>query len=318
WLALYFAFNLGLTLYNKGVLVKFPFPYTLTAVHALCGSIGCWIALELGYFKPQPLTRAEAITLGAFSVLYTVNIAVSNISLQLVTVPFHQVVRAATPLFTIALAATLLPGRGPPSRAKLLSLLPVVAGVGFATYGDYYFTAWGLFLTLLGTFLAACKTIVTNLLQSPPPQNLTQHTMPSTAKRPHERSWSLHPLDLLLRMSPLAFIQCVVYAYFSGELERVRAFGATEMTRGRATALMFNGLIAFGLNVVSFTANKRTGPLTMTVAANVKQVLTIVLAVMIFDLTITPTNLVGICLTLTGGAWYGAIEFGEKRRKSRT
>jgi hypothetical protein len=38
-----------------------------------------------------------------------------------------------------------------------------------------------------------------------------------------------------------------------------------------------NGAIAFGLNVVSFTANKKTGALTMSVAANVKQVLTIVL-----------------------------------------
>ncbi|KZO94699.1 TPT-domain-containing protein, partial [Calocera viscosa TUFC12733] len=316
WLALYFAFNLGLTLYNKGVLVKFPFPYTLTAVHALCGSIGCWIALELGYFKPQPLTRAEAITLGAFSVLYTVNIAVSNISLHLVTVPFHQVVRAATPLFTIALGATLLPNRGPPSKLKLMSLLPVVAGVGFATYGDYYFTAWGLFLTLLGTFLAACKTIVTNLLQSPPPHVAKLGKLAKLSGTTFHAP-QLHPLDLLLRMSPLAFIQCVVYAYLSGELERVRAFGATEMTRGRATALLFNGVIAFGLNVVSFTANKRTGPLTMTVAANVKQVLTIVLAVMIFDLTITPTNLLGIVLTLAGGGWYGAIEYGEKKRKSR-
>jgi hypothetical protein len=35
-----------------------------------------------------------------------------------------------------------------------------------STYGDYYFTAWGLFLTLLGTFLAALKTVVTNLIQT--------------------------------------------------------------------------------------------------------------------------------------------------------
>ena len=57
-----------------------------------------------------------------------------------------------------------------------------MAGVGFAlvtnvivgshadkrhrTYGDYYFTAWGLILTLLGTFLAALKTVVTNLIQT--------------------------------------------------------------------------------------------------------------------------------------------------------
>lgn len=35
-----------------------------------------------------------------------------------------------------------------------------------STYGDYYFTAWGLILTLLGTFLAALKTVTTNLIQT--------------------------------------------------------------------------------------------------------------------------------------------------------
>lgn len=61
-------------------------------------------------------------------------------------------------------------------------------------------------------------------------------------------------------------MQCVACAWYSGELERVRIYGATEMTRSKAIALLINGVIAFGLNVVSFTANKKTGPLTMTVA----------------------------------------------------
>jgi hypothetical protein len=69
WLALYFTFNLGLTLYNKVVLVNFPFPYvslllgdkvtkfsylrclqTLTGLHALSGCVGCYLALERGAY----------------------------------------------------------------------------------------------------------------------------------------------------------------------------------------------------------------------------------------------------------------------------
>jgi hypothetical protein len=67
-------------------------------------------------------------------------------------------------------------------------------------------------------------------------------------------------------MAPLAFIQCVIYAYTSGELGRVRHYGAHEMTPFKAIALFANGTIAFGLNVVSFTANKKAGALSMTVA----------------------------------------------------
>lgn len=87
WLVLYFVFNLSLTLYNKGVLVQFPFPYTLTALHALCGAIGGWSLWAQGAFVPKRLSAADNLALVTFSVLYAMNIAVSNVSLNLVTVP---------------------------------------------------------------------------------------------------------------------------------------------------------------------------------------------------------------------------------------
>lgn len=149
WITLYFFSNLSLTLYNKIVLVHFPFPYTLTALHALCGSIGSYILMERGVFEPRQLSLQENIVLCAFSVLYTVNIAVSNLSLGLVTVPvsgdelsqrfrpclifpsqFHQVVRAATPIFVMTISYLFLNARY--SRTKLVTLIPVIAGVGFA------------------------------------------------------------------------------------------------------------------------------------------------------------------------------------------
>lgn len=91
WLALYFCFNLGLTLYNKAVLIHFPYAYALTALHALCGSIGGFALLRLGVYVPAKLTKADNMALLAFSSLYTINIAVSNLSLELVTIPVSPV-----------------------------------------------------------------------------------------------------------------------------------------------------------------------------------------------------------------------------------
>ena len=108
WLALYFALNLSLTLYNKSVLIHFPYPYTVTALHALCGTIGASVFLYLQgpgiggalmngvtpktswslFHRITPdLTVGESTVLLLFSILYTINIVVSNASLQLVTVP---------------------------------------------------------------------------------------------------------------------------------------------------------------------------------------------------------------------------------------
>jgi hypothetical protein len=175
------------------------------------------------------------------------------------------VVRAASPLFTIALAYFMTGATASP--IKLISLLPVVVGVGFTTYGDYYFTYWGLILTLFGTFLASLKTIVTNILQSGTPKKGSTGNEKLTAPRVAANSgFRLHPLDLLGRMSPLAFIQCVVYGWASGELDGVRMFGAIHMDKKKLFALCVNGMIAFGLNVVSFTTNKKSGPLSISVA----------------------------------------------------
>ncbi|KAK9661396.1 hypothetical protein K7432_018193 [Basidiobolus ranarum] len=284
WLIMYFFFNLGLTLYNKAVmqLFDFGFPWTLTGIHTLCGAIGSYLLYLFGVFKPRKLGERENTIMLAFSVLYTLNIAISNVSLHLVTVPFHQVVRAMTPLFTIILSLVCL--KASYSKMTYISLLPVIFGVGFATFGDYYFTAMGFFLTVLGTVLAAIKTVVTNKVQT--------------------SGLKLHPLDLLYRMSPLAFLQTIMYAYMTGELEAVTVFVRTEMSWTLVFALVVNGVIAFFLNVVSFTANKKTSALTMTVAGNVKQVLSIVLAVTIFNLDISAMNGIGILLTLLGGGWY--------------
>lgn len=178
-------------------------------------------------------------------------------------------------------------------------------------------------------------------------------------------SLGLNSLDLLTRMSPLAFIQCVIYAQLSGELDRLRHFGHAHdygdmdfssagsaanatmsamssgasgtisggLTWSRIIILLVNATVAFGLNVVSFTANGKVGALSMTVAgkfnplpphdkinlifdsiANVKQVLTILFAVSMFNLTITPTNAIGIVLTLFGGAWYASVEYLERKQ----
>ncbi|CCM05608.1 uncharacterized protein FIBRA_07837 [Fibroporia radiculosa] len=316
WLILYFAFNLGLTLYNKFVLVQFPFPYTLTALHALCGSIGGWILQLRGVYVPTSLTSRQHGALASFSVLYAVNIAVSNVSLQMVTIPFHQVVRAATPIFTTVLSMIMFNARF--STLKIASLLPVMAGVALATYGDYYFTWWGLLLTLLGTFLAALKTIYTNVLQSTPPlTSASNHKVIHLLPVPPRMS--LHPLDLLTRTSPLACVLCMLYAYSSGELSRARqSFAPSGVVEwSHVLVLLGNGVIAFGLNVISLSANKRVGALNMTVAANVKQALTILCAVALFHLTITPMNAFGICVTLAGGAWYAWVEYCDKMQRKR-
>jgi hypothetical protein len=187
--------------------------------------------------------------------------------------------RSLVPLFTILFL--YIYKRTLTTRPILLSLLPIMLGVVFSTIGEYNFSLMGLLLTFLGTILAALKGIVTNEMLI--------------------GRLKLHPLDLLLRMSPLAFIQTMLYSIYLGEFS---TFARLDLSAWQAYQITVNGAIAFGLSVASFTANKRTSPITMAVAGNLKQVLTVTSSIFIFSLKMTDLNIAGLILGVVGGMIY--------------
>jgi hypothetical protein len=229
----------------------------------------------------------------AFSVLFTVNIAMSNVSLAMVSVPFHQIIRSTTPVFAI-LIHRIIYARSY-STATYLSLVPLIMGVALTTYGDYYFTRLGFLCTISGALLAAVKTVATNRLMT--------------------GSLALPALELLFRLSPLAAIQSLSISCLSGELALFTTWlDAGNLTRATALALIGNGVLAFLLNVSSFQTNKIAGALTMTVCGNVKQALTVLCGIVLFNLRVDGMNGAGMLLALGGAAWYSNVELKRKTR----
>ncbi|KAJ2809509.1 hypothetical protein H4R20_000010 [Coemansia guatemalensis] len=310
-IASYLLISLFLTLHNKMVLqwYNFGFPWLVTAVHSLGGIIGMHILLVTGYFTPKKLDSKQMKILLIFSLLYTVNIAMSNVSLHYVSVPLHQIVRGTVPVFTVII--TLIWGLSPQGYSWRVysSLAPVVVGVGLTTYADYYsFSLIGFILTLTGTILAATKTVVTNTILV------------------GGYKLKLPAFDLLYRLTPLTFVQTITWSIMSGEASKAWAFlqklqsqsdSSSNNSNGvysLAGALMVNGAIAFVLNIASFTASKNTSALAMTVTGNVKVVLTVVLGCALFRVTLTSLSVVGIILTIAGGAVYSAVRLNEARK----
>jgi hypothetical protein len=125
---------------------------------------------------------------------------------------------------------------------------------------------------------------------------------------------ALSPLELLARMSPLAAAQCLLYASVSGELSIVQ-----EVVQGGRCSTLFvlaivlNGFMAFMLNMVSFQTNKLAGALTMSICGNLKQCLTIVLGIVLFDVQLTPLNGVGIGIAACGAAYYSKVELQARK-----
>eukprot|EP00834_Sanchytrium_tribonematis_P007398 NODE_662_length_4925_cov_0.478243.p2 type:complete len:315 gc:universal NODE_662_length_4925_cov_0.478243:3620-4564(+) len=282
WLGFYIISSIILTLHSKSLLKNFNYPFLLTALHSTFSYLGVSLL-----HVPTQITAKQWKTIYYFSVLYTINIAVSNWSLSLTSVHFHQIIRSATPFITVIL--NLWWGKYTPI-SKCLSLLPVVVGVMLSTSGDITYTWFGCLLVWVGVVLSSLKGIITNQVMVGP--------------------LKLHPMDAILKLCPLATAQCLFVSCFNGEALHLFQ---NPPSWTLVFMLICNAFIAYFLNVASFTANKMNGALTMTVGGNIKQVVTIILSVVLFDAIITPLNGIGIVVTVFGGILYSWTDYLTKK-----
>ncbi|KAJ4290818.1 hypothetical protein N0V90_010013 [Kalmusia sp. IMI 367209] len=286
YLIMYFMMNLSLTFYNKLVLGSVGYGNLLNLIKAdevVCLSLDThgdthWnISFGVLCFAtawPLPIEQAD--------------------STEMVSIPFHQVMRATTPVFTIIIYRVLYARKY--ATAIYASIAPVIVGVGLATFGDYHFTVLGFTLTLFGVMLAAIKTVVTNRLMT--------------------GRLRLPAYEVLLRMGPMAAVQSLLYSMLTGEFADFMSYvSAGQLDRNRILAVTGNGILAFALNVASFQTNKLAGALSMNICANLKQCLTIVLGAAFWHIRMSAMNGAGILLALGGAAWYSSIEVRGKMQR---
>ena len=326
-LLLWTANNVGVTLLNKSAFahVDFKYPFFLSFVHMMCnyagsvlvfrklasetkkthvdddgaatGSEGCVHGLLGNIVRRAVDAKARRVIL-AFSVVFSLNIAIGNLSLRYVSVNFNQVMRSLVPAMTIIMGYAL--GRRT-SRKRVISVVPIIIGVAMACFGDMSYTPLGFFITVACIFLAALEVVTSGEL-------LTGNL-------------KLHPVDLLGHMAPLAMIQCLVLSFLTGEVSSIAARWNTELSPTvnyfPLTVVFISGICSFSLNICSLMANKLTSPLTLCIAANVKQVLMIAISTIIFHIEITPLNGSGIVVVLLGSARYSYVCVLEKQQQKQ-
>ena len=314
WLILWTANNIGVTLLNKAAFatVDFHYPYFLSFVHMVCNSLGSqcvfWSLQQdvkqnkqgvfqrlLGNIARKELDSTGKKYILGFSVIFSLNIAIGNVSLRHVSVNFNQVMRSLVPGMTIVMGLVL--GRQI-SKNKILAVVPIVIGVAMACFGDMTYTALGFFYTAFCVVLAALKVVASS-------EMLTG-------------ALKLHPVDLLGHMAPLAMIQCIILSLLTGEVSSILSRPELYTDGYPMFVVMISGLFSFSLNICSLMANKLTSPLTLCIAANVKQVMMIAISTIIFQIPITPLNGAGIIVVLIGSARYSYVSVIEKTQGTKS
>mmetsp|Transcript_10469 Transcript_10469/g.24870 ORF Transcript_10469/g.24870 Transcript_10469/m.24870 type:complete len:363 (-) Transcript_10469:115-1203(-) len=315
WLCVWTVNNVSVTLLNKICfsMVDFQYPYFLSFVHMACNSLGSqyvfWrikqddkfgtesaIQKWLGYLVRKDLDKKGTMHIRLFSIVFSLNIAIGNVSLRHVSVNFNQVMRSLVPVVTILMG--IIVGRKFTWR-RILSVGPIVVGVAMACYGDMSFSKIGFLYTIICVVIAAVKVTAAGEMLTGP--------------------LKLHPVDLLCHLAPLAMIQCISISFATGEVHSILQRPELYLTDIRPMAVvLLSGIFSFSLNITSLMANKLTSPLTLTIAGNVKQVLMIVLSTIMFSTTITPMNGIGIIVVLIGSTIYSVISIQERNESKPT
>ncbi|GLD96977.1 hypothetical protein PINS_up005660 [Pythium insidiosum] len=289
WLSLWFVQNVGVTFWNKKALTALRLPVTLTFVHMVCNALGAFLYVHV--FKRverQPLAPRQQSLMASFSLVFVSNIVTGNWSLGLVSITFNQVMRALVPGVVVVLSALVLRKRY--SAARKAALVPVAYGVFLACSGDNSATPLGVAITLVAVVLAALKAVLSNKFLS--------------------GELKLHPVDLILHQAPLSALWCLLAMVVTGEC------GVLLQHWHELPALsgwyIVTGIVSFFLNVTSFYANKVTSAVTLSVCANVKQILVIALSIALYDHeAVTLQRVVGIVLVTLGGAAYAYVSNRE-------
>jgi drug/metabolite transporter (DMT)-like permease len=311
-ICVYFTLNILVTITNRIIVSETSKPHLLTACHATASYASTTVLARLQQRHPAPTSRLPSAksNLILFSFLFAINIGLSNYTLGIVSLPIHQTIRATAPVLTIVISILVgLRTWSSYNSSMYLSLIPIIFGVIVAIQGSLSDASWsGLFIAFLGAVTAVCKTIVTNRLQT----NL-----------------DIQPSELILRTTPLAAIWSLCAAYHLGEFTNIWHFSdpkafAIEEPRAWLNAsfsaglLVVNALLAAALNLASFDANRRCGPTSMAIAANMKQAtLLLVFAAQLGESSKTRV-FVGGLMTVVGGIWYAFTQGSGESRRARS
>jgi len=277
WLFTWTVLNIILTMTNKNFYyyMDFPYPIAVSLVHMACSSSLSFFTIKMQRTPMRTLNTGEHLSLAALSLLFVTNILVGNLCLKYTSVLLVQVTRSIVPGLTLVLSVWIMNATF--TKFQVLSILMIVIGLGLTSFGDVSVTAFGLGLNVLGCVFAALKGVMTSKFLK-----------------------GFEPMELLFRLSTYAVFHLVVLMAIMGETSKVKDYFAERGTLNVCAVFLANGFIAFFVNVCNVQTTKLTSALTISIAGNVKQVLTVGLGILVFNDYLSLVNGGGVLVTFIG------------------
>ncbi|CAG8594484.1 13816_t:CDS:2 [Funneliformis mosseae] len=303
-LAWYF-FSTALSFYNKNLMGKEYFNLKLpllisamhTGMHTLITIILMSGNLPIIYKKPE----GKSVSISSYftrvvpcAVAAALEICMANASLIFITLSFYTMVKSSTPIWVLIFAFAF--GLEQPKLILIIIITVISVGVLLTVEGETKFNLTGFLLVLGAAIISGLRwTLTQMLLQKEEGMN--------------------NPVATLYYLSPIMFIMMSILSLIFEQPFQV--FNTSEhfenVTRGLQTfgLMLMGGLLAFGMTIAEFALIKNTSTVTLSVAGISKEVVVITLSVLIYHDELTPINLLGLFVSITGIIGYNYYKINK-------
>ncbi|KAI0428100.1 triose-phosphate transporter family-domain-containing protein [Xylaria sp. FL1042] len=325
-IGLWYMFSLSISLYNKWMFdsgqLNFPFPLFTTSMHMLVQfSLASLVLYFIPSLRPnnpshssdlgrsrhesepeRPLmTKLFYFTrIGPCGAATGLDIGLGNTSLKFITLTFYTMCKSSALAFVLLFA--FLFRLETPTWRLVAIIATMTAGVIMMVAGEVEFHLGGFILIISSAFFSGFRWGLTQIL-------LLRH--PATS----------NPFSSIFFLTPIMFATLLFIALpvegFSNFWDGLQTLSAEWGVLKTPLLLLFPGTIAFLMTASEFALLQRSSVVTLSIAGIFKEVVTIIVAALVFDDKLTPINISGLLVTLVAIIAYNYIKLTKMRKEAQ-
>mmetsp|Transcript_15489 Transcript_15489/g.29835 ORF Transcript_15489/g.29835 Transcript_15489/m.29835 type:complete len:402 (-) Transcript_15489:57-1262(-) len=300
FIALWYGVNVAFNLTNKSLFKHFPYPWTVSTVHVLVGTIYCAATYFLGAKSAsfgRPVSKKEFGMIFAPASMHALGHIAANLSFAAVAISLTHTVKTLEPVFSAGLQYLLM-GQAT-SLPILASLVPIIGGVAMAVSGDLTFNLVGFLGAMISNLTFGLRAV------------LSKKTMGTLKDLSSTSLYAYTTLISLIICAPLALI-VEGPSLQAGAQAAIESLGAGNFYLRLFAVGMFYHLY----NQFAFNTLARVNPVSHGVCNVVKRIIIIGTSVMFFGNILTRQTIVGTAIALAGTALYTELQNKQKLKNN--
>jgi len=284
----WYALNIGFNINNKALFNQFPFPWTVSTVHVIVGSIYCAVLYAFGFKDAsfgRPIDKKEFGYLVKPATMHALGHIAANLSFAAVAISLTHTVKTLEPAFNVIMSKLILGTVTP--LPVVATLAPIIIGVALASAAEVSFNWLGFITAMLSNLTFSFRAVWVKECQA----NVKNFTATN--------NYAYTSVISMFICAPLALI-FEGGSVVEGAKTAIASMGATTFW----FQLFLVGIFYHLYNQFAYQTLNRVSPVAHGVCNVVKRIVVIFSSVIFFGNVMTQKTIIGTCIAIAGTYLY--------------